>query len=570
MTKRIFTPLSFLIAVVIIAAAAFVLMPRFYEPGGEAWRQWAAARIMGETGGFPVFSLGPGYVAYLQIFKLFQYPLSVNIEYFITHMFAYIAIFMMMSNFVPFILALLITCAWIPNIAILEPGGLVAGIGFIALYLGSGKDSPFNRGYAPPSLLAALLCHSAYLLFFVGNFIGVAFERYLGNKEMFSFSCSLKEIKIFPAASRIILFAIILLTLLFQSHRPDNNQMLSDPTYVPVPLNNPVSVTFFHVGNWKYAMRTMPKEAQIYQDWYLTNDKAFGGAKTIAEAVIRRPSIVFANMADSAVQILKIPMRFLTGNFQGVLPRSLTAFFIAASLLLAYIGFVGAFRYFKMTGLVPVIWSIILGGAAITAALLLTWCSHRYIMTLLPIGLLVLANIGYGIGGLFHIDHKRTTHINNSIILLSAALVLYTAAYPEGRSTQINAVFNNKGILSGAKPISMAAAHYKLTANLHQDSNVLAIEESWIKAFTDVKLEGVHSVYGLPPFSDQSGKTEGSLEGLDVILVNNQWSRPIPGVSTQAFLRYRLHVEPFLEKALKQGWTVEEIEGYGKMYKRPK
>ena len=48
----------------------FALTPRFWETGGESWKAWAAARILRETGGFPVFSLGPLYVVYLQAFVL--------------------------------------------------------------------------------------------------------------------------------------------------------------------------------------------------------------------------------------------------------------------------------------------------------------------------------------------------------------------------------------------------------------------------------------------------------------------------------------------------------------------
>jgi len=39
-------------------------------------------------------------------------------------------------------------------------------------------------------------------------------------------------------------------------------------------------------------MKTVPKESQVYQDWYLTNEVAFGGAKTIFQAMIRRPGTV--------------------------------------------------------------------------------------------------------------------------------------------------------------------------------------------------------------------------------------------------------------------------------------
>ena len=151
-----------LVAVVVLLLATYVLTPRFWEPSGEIWKQWAAARILRETGGFPVFSFGPLYISYLQIFQLFDYPLSMQLEYFLTHLFAYIAIFLMLRSVLPATFALLLTCAWIPMIAVLQPGAMVAGIGFTALYF-RGRSSGINKGYLPASLLAAALCRTAFL-----------------------------------------------------------------------------------------------------------------------------------------------------------------------------------------------------------------------------------------------------------------------------------------------------------------------------------------------------------------------------------------------------------------------
>jgi len=111
-------------------------------------------------------------------------------------------------------------------------------------------------------------------------------------------------------------------------------------------------------------------------------------------------------MADNSVYILRIPMRFLTGNFQGVLTKPVSALFTIASLVLLPVGLIGAIRRFKGIGLISVISSAILGAAAIMGALLLTWCSPRYVMALLPIGLLAIANISYGTGELSRIGHN--------------------------------------------------------------------------------------------------------------------------------------------------------------------
>ena len=93
--QKRFLTVQLLVAVATLLLAAYLLTPRFWEPGGESWRNWAAARILRETGGFPVFSVGPAYVVYLQFFQLFNYPMSVQLEYLVTYLFTYIAIFLM-------------------------------------------------------------------------------------------------------------------------------------------------------------------------------------------------------------------------------------------------------------------------------------------------------------------------------------------------------------------------------------------------------------------------------------------------------------------------------------------
>ena len=124
---------EFIIVTAILVLAIYVLTPRLWETGGESWKAWLAARILRETGGFPVFSLGPAYIVYLQLFNFFDYPLSIRIEYFLTHLFTSFSLYLFLKNFVSRKYALLLVCAWIPLMAIVEGGYAVIGIGFLSL-----------------------------------------------------------------------------------------------------------------------------------------------------------------------------------------------------------------------------------------------------------------------------------------------------------------------------------------------------------------------------------------------------------------------------------------------------
>ena len=76
-----------------------------------------------------------------------------------------------------------------------------------------------------------------------------------------------------------------------------------------------------------------------------------------------------------------------------------------------------------------------------------------------------------------------------------------------------------------------------------------------------------HPLY-LPPFKDASGKTERFLEGLDVIWVSDSFATPAPSAGTQTYLRDELHVEPFLRRAVQNGWTREDVAGFGRIYRK--
>ena len=139
------------------------------------------------------------------------------------------------------------------------------------------------------------------------------------------------------------------------------------------------------------------------------------------------------------------------------------------------------------------------------------------------------------------------------------------SSYPYKKKTPASSLLHNPFLLSG----KMAKTHRQLLAGLNKQTRVLALEEPWIRSFADIDLDKVFHALYLPPFKDQSGETEKFLDSLDVIWVSDEFSNKSPSLATQTYLRYELHVAPFLEKAVRRGWTVEEVEGFGKICRRP-
>jgi len=576
---------EFLITIVFFAIAVYLLTPRYWETGGESWKSWIAARILRETGGFPVFSLGPFYITYLQLFSFFDYPLSIRLEYFLTHLFASIALFYLIKSVVSRKFALMLSCAWMPLMAVVEGGYMVMAIGFFALYLRGSKQSALNTGYFPPSLCVATLCHMVFFPFLVGNIFGVFIKRYRSNQSIFNFLNCGRGYKILYLIINGSLILLIFMTIFYHSSRSDHNHMMMDSTYSPIPSDSSaVTIGFFQLGNHKYVKRNVPESLWMYQDWYFTNKDAYGGAQTILQAIHNNPKTVFDNFIANLRDLFVIgELLFLGSNIIGM-------GFIVLSDLIIGIGFIGMMHYFWNKNLESFIFSIILGSTGVIAVLLLTTIIDRYVMALLPVGLLsilyidkglqvskkvflaiganghrfigialllvavvinewffpslarsysrriqlLIFEIFFGVTGMTLIffpnpivnllrvtSPKYTTWLRSIIILVSSVCLLISAPYPQGITGQVSAILNGHSILSQSRPISMIGAWDKIISEIDESTKVLALESVWIRAFTKIDLDGPYDVLSLPPFEDLSGETEKLLDTFDLILVND-------------------------------------------------
>ncbi len=642
-----------LLFIVVILLAMFVLTPRAWEPGPESWKQWAAARILRETGGFPVSSLGPLYVSYLQIFSFFEYPLSMQLEYAITHLFVYLAIFFLLQKFMRRRYALLLTIAWIPHLAVIEPGGVIAGIGFLCLYLAPGKSVFRNQGYFPPALLAAALCHSAYILFLGGHVIGTVVKKWKTGQPTTSLSDMFRKrsklSSLILTSVTIGLLFLFILPITSPSSRFDHNHMLTDQTYSPITIDNPLELAFFQYGNDRWVKRNVPESEWVYQDWYFTQEKAYGSVSSIAEAVLTKPALVMQNILSSLALGLQLPAFFFAGKYLG--PASLLLW------ILVFLDCCGLLSRLRMHQHYPLLFSIALGTLAVVGALALSSFNIRYVATLLPIGFLIVCHIGQGayyckdiffkkdsrrkrsfmlfasflilmgiiangkvISSVFLpysyeemrfslqlqiwifqcfmillgilllvfktsvltwldqkdklesetlIVEKKSMTWRRVMVLLSTVLLFVTISYPLTITGQAAAVLDNEDILSGADRLGMVNAYPALSSGIDKNTKILTLENHWVQAFTTADLDNVYQVWGLPPFEDQSGKTEEKLSSLDLILVSSAWEEEKASLSTQSYLRYLLHVKPFLE-AHSDEWDIQTIDGYGKMYVRKK
>ena len=396
---------EFLACLGILIVATYVLAPRFWEPGGESWKNWVSARILRETGGFTELHHGPLYNLYLQLFLFLDYPLSLNLEHTLTRLFANTAVFLLLRKFLPSVPALLLTCAWIPTLWSVEAGARVMGIGFLALYLRTGKHAIMNRGYLPAPLVSAFLCDQAFAPFFLGHVIGVVLERRFNREPLITAAFALRRETIPAVIVKSALVALLALAIFFQSPRRDNNVYAFDYPWTPVSTKIILPLGFFQWGNWRYVMQNVPKDQWIYQDWYFTHKEVFGGASTLLQAARNKPAFVLGIILENLRGTIQLPFLFVFGF--GLPVRS---GFLFASWILLSVGLYGVFRYCITNRLQSLFFTIVLGTMGVIAGLSLYVVSPRFFVVLLPVGLIIIVHSATGLASIIEIARLRAAY----------------------------------------------------------------------------------------------------------------------------------------------------------------
>lgn len=542
----------------LIALAAYLTAPDGFELGGETLKNWVSARIFRQTGGFPVFHHGLLYNLYLQIFLSLDYPLSAQLEHAITHLFAYGSLLFLLRRHLPNWAALALLCAWIPALWTVEGEARILAMGLFSLYLALDKDNPWNRGFVPVPLLAAALTDGLFVPFLGGHAIGCVLFR------------DRRPAARAPLLVKAALAVLLAISSAFQSRRPDHNVHAFEYPWSPVPLEEVLGAASLQVANWKWVVSRYPESERLDKDWYLTHDEAFGGAKSIGEALRNNPGVYLRNLLAEFRVVLGSPRYFLIG-FREPPPWARLPLKLIVLPLLSLCAY-WLLRACRRRDELPKFFSLAVGAAGAAAAYSLVYISPRYQLPLLPLGLLLVVQLGAALRSLAAFQFERMPYPEKPsaltlALVLASALSAWTAAPPYEPAPR------DRGFLA-RNPFELRGRLWRvrdpLMASLGRGKRILALEEAWIRSFADVDIEKVYHPLYLPPFKDdKDGSAERFLETLDVIWVSEAFSRRVPNIATQLYLRYELHVEPFLTRAVSEGWTREELPGFGRIYRRP-
>lgn len=594
-TRPVFGKLPQAAAILLfLAAAVYLLTPRGWEPGGESWGAWAAARILAETHGFPVFSRNILYTAWLLPFLQLPFPFSQDLEYCLTHIFALACLFAFLRVNLETWKAACLVVALTPHLALVEGGGTVAALGFFCLYLkiilGARADA---WPLVPASLLAAALCHSAFwpfLLLHAAVALG-AFALARRSRQTAVLNFGSKREKIWLA----LLAGFTLLALTMQSTRFDHNHMLMDPRFVPVPLDSAINIAFFQFGTWELVERTYDPSVWITKDWFAETPKFFGDAKHFLQVLANDPDLFTSIVFRHAGSLLMLPLYLF--SFLPVLgrPRAGTIVLSVLILLMVCIGFRNLCRARGAGAAI-----VMLGGTGgICTAFLLTTFSGRYVITLVPVFLLgytcflrgQAANAAPRFAGL-------KLPVGTLILVLGCAFTFSNAPWFAGNSkietacgqwtdardwkekaaqlvcrgrtragSQLEKVARGEGFLRTDGGMSALAAYPALNELAKPDARILSAEDTFFAAFTRIDIDRNVQVYTLPPYPDETAYTRNILGDIDIFFISENMQSTAPALSTQRHIRYDLHIRPYLESRQKE-FEVISIPRYGQVYVR--
>ena len=529
-----------------------------WQPSGEAYAKWKGAAMLREYAEFPATSVPLFYTLYLQIFLYFDFPYSVQIEHIVTTLIAFLSINYFLKQHVSSFSALLFSLAWGLLLWEFESGGRLLGISFMLLYLGS-NSSFYSKGLFPAFLLVACLFEPAYIFVFG---LHLFFNLYKGvTSTSTSLSFDYKQLLVL-----LITISIFVFSASNQLKKPYNNAFLLEYPWSPIELKGSFNVSALHITTSRLVIKDTDPKDLYKQDWFFTYPIYFGDSKNLFEAIIKYPKVFLNISLENLYSARHIPFRLLFGRdlLELMQPKVLRiiiflSVYVFLAISLFYILF-GAYRtkhirfYFLALGSIPII-----------LALSITNVFFRYSMVLFPLFLYVMANFNIYFSNYIGIKwiskNKVAIRASSVFTAISVIILMYSI-----KSINLDYT-NNPYYLKGADfDYSFTSSGKGILTAIDNDTRILTPNEGWVKSFSNANFDNIFSLFILPPFLDDSNKVNSFINGLDQIWIPKYLRVEHASISTQEYLRYKLHLLPFENSYREYGFTKVEVPKYGSIY----
>jgi len=549
-----------------IALALIVLTPGNFGEffGGETWKAWAASKILLVEGNFIDHTFGPLYYIFLTILSPLNYQNSIIIEYLISHFFCLFAIYKFLNLKNSKLMSILLPIAWIPFLAYVQSPKYILAIAFIFFHLSKMHERKLFDNWLPPFLLAAVACNWGYILFYIAHIIGKFLSDFKDKKN--SLKLSKNNYSIFG-------FVIILLFIFCytnQSHKPYNNHFVAEMRYLPIESTSPFVLGFFQYTNHRYSQQTYKnKNDLIKADWYFTHKIIFGDCKDFLCVLKEKPETLLINIKPNIGWL----SRHVTALFFGLeittLKLSYFIIFFILALSISFLGIVGLL--YNKTQKILLLSYIFIGSFGYTLALLITGAPFRYVISLMPICFLLINFSGLGIASIKKKNDKKLKLIESKHVFILIFTIILVSDIVFYKKNKFGLQFVN--LLNQNKSKSISQNYFKsydeVFIKLNKKQKILSLENHWIVGFADVNPNNVKGIYILPPFIPKDYSITKFLDEFDVITVSDSLKKEVHSMSTQRYLRYKIHIKKYFEKNLNK-WNETKIKNYGSIFVRIK
>lgn len=621
--KQNFRQLAALFAIIVTLGISLLY---HWEPGGESWGYWFAARLFSETGTFIVLGRSPLYALYLNGFRWLGYPDSVTVEYLVTGFIVGVSLLWLFASQIGIGQATFASLMWVLYLQIAEPPvqKLALACCCWALMARRLENERFGRAASYALFGFAYLFRPTFGIFlplFALYDVWHIFKR--GGKVALArvLRPRLGDWPVWTTLSLLIWFALC------QSPHPSNNMMFATTTYFPTDAKNAGDFAFISGANNSYIREHYGSFTG--RDFYFTNRELFGGATTTMSAIRANPSFFVEQLGRNIKNLLKYSVvdwtelgaKFYFGRSSILsLIASIAIFFgafrasqdlsmrllVIGNILLLFVNVVFGHYRQPFYAIIPVLilsaswygtqvrdflmaaeaskalfWTGIIGVGLLSLYLILrfgldptrplTSPSAIVITYVIALGLVVIGRYG---------NYKIVSSGRFGLACLAVPVALAFLSTGASRwailmqsigrdlSRGEIRVLENRGTVAFQPQVpqpDMKASFRQLQSLVRECKGVISYEHNFVAGFINVPLDRVYDVWEIPPFGRLDNSDYNGLrpDRIDCVLVSSELATGI-GEGTNFQIRYLNYIKPYAEQLQDMGAKAYEIPKFGK------
>lgn len=534
-----------------------------WEPSGETWGYWLFARIWAETGRTVVLFRSPLYTIYLNLFRVFNYPLSVDLEYVVTTFIGSVSLYIFARNFLNKIPALVAALVWIPYMQVSEPPTqkLTLALSIFALLLRLKFNRRFYKIVSYAFLIIAYTLRPTFLILLVFFLISDFLGEWLPNIRKRNIRFIKFNIKTDWPLLVVLGFYIYL--NLVQSTNAWNNGWFTSTKWFPYSGKQFASLSIYnsaYIGQ-NYQNIKVP-------DFYFTNKELFNGATDFISAYKVNPG--FINKEIKNFLIISVPMIANMTIVPAINPNLPYVFFLTVVVIILYANIKMAIKnrfYFAF-----------ISGSVLMVMVSIVFASPepRYFFPIIPLAIMSAGWYSWKLNKLLK-SGKNTIFAGGIAVLV---IILFANAKPFLQSPSgwssilanaVSSIQNNKLQLmethKGDAIVTrqMRTSYSQINRLSQKCKGIMSLEYSFIAAFMKIPIVNVYDVWEIPPFGNlENSEYDGlRLDRVNCLFISHELANN-SGYPTNYRIRFLDYIEPYLQELKKKGAEEFDIGDYGK------